>query len=111
MAQELYPIDMECPAFYVAVLVRETVQKGAEDGEGKEAYAWADREFAAADRSCGGEREDDWIADGAEEWLSTAARAQNKSIRRLNSASRQYPPKRLKASNRCSHSVVYQTSK
>jgi len=29
---------MECPAFYVPVLMRETGQKGAEDGEGQEAY-------------------------------------------------------------------------
>jgi hypothetical protein len=30
---------LECPAFFVPVLMRETGQKGAEDGEGKEAYA------------------------------------------------------------------------
>ena len=39
---------LECPAFYVPVLVRETVQKGADYGEGKEAYSRADREPAAA---------------------------------------------------------------
>jgi Transposase len=39
--------------------MRETGQKGAEDGEGKEAYAWADREFAAADRGGSCERQDD----------------------------------------------------
>jgi hypothetical protein len=30
---------LECPAFYVPVLVRETGQKGADDGEGQEAYS------------------------------------------------------------------------
>jgi len=30
---------LECPAIFVPVLMRETVQEGAEDGEGKEAYA------------------------------------------------------------------------
>jgi hypothetical protein len=32
-------IILECPVIFVPVLVRETVGKGAEDGEGKEAYA------------------------------------------------------------------------
>ena len=31
-------VDMECPAFYVPVLMRETGRKGADDGEGQEAY-------------------------------------------------------------------------
>jgi hypothetical protein len=30
---------LECPAFYVPVLVRETGRKGADDGEGQEAYS------------------------------------------------------------------------
>ena len=29
-----YFVVMECPAFYVPVLMRETGQKGADDGEG-----------------------------------------------------------------------------
>jgi hypothetical protein len=32
-------MQLECPAFYVPVLVRETGQKGADDGEGQEAYS------------------------------------------------------------------------
>ena len=31
-------MKMECPAFYVPVLMRETGRKGADDGEGQEAY-------------------------------------------------------------------------
>jgi hypothetical protein len=38
---------VECPAFYVPVGMRETGQKGAEDGEGQEAYSGTDCEFAA----------------------------------------------------------------
>jgi hypothetical protein len=41
-------VIVECPAFCVPVLVRETVQEGADYGEGKEAYSRADREPAAA---------------------------------------------------------------
>ena len=36
---------LECPAFCVPVLMRETGQKGADDGEGQEAYGGADREL------------------------------------------------------------------
>jgi diguanylate cyclase (GGDEF)-like protein/PAS domain S-box-containing protein len=38
-ADEAGNMLLECPAFYVPVLMRETGQKGAEDGQGKEAYA------------------------------------------------------------------------
>jgi len=31
-------VVLECPAFYVPVLMRETGQKGAKDGEGEETY-------------------------------------------------------------------------
>jgi hypothetical protein len=31
-------IHLECPVFYVPVLLRETGHKGADDGEGQEAY-------------------------------------------------------------------------
>jgi hypothetical protein len=41
-------LAVECPAFFVPVLLRETVQKGADYGEGKEAHSRADREPAAA---------------------------------------------------------------
>lgn len=47
------PADLACarsgvPGPFVRVLMRATVQKGAKHGEGKEAYAQADCELAAA---------------------------------------------------------------
>ena len=44
-----FHLGLECPAFYVPVLMRETGQKGADDGEGQEAYSRTDCELAAAD--------------------------------------------------------------
>ena len=35
---EIAAKTVECPAFYVPVLMRETGRKGADDGEGQEAY-------------------------------------------------------------------------